>query len=426
VDGLAGGRQVSHGRLEAPRGTRDVLPAEHRIRGRILGVAADTFAAYGFGQLTTPTFEHTEVFARGVGASTDIVRKEMYTFEDRGGRSITLRPEGTAGVVRAFLEHGMHKLPLPVKLWYTGPMFRYEAPQSGRFREHTQIGAEAIGSDDPLLDAEVIALLAGIYAALGVPDARLRISSLGDAATRGPYRRELLGYLTRYADALPEDARQRVGENPMRLFDSKDPAVAAVMADAPRIADALSDTAAVHFARVREALEAIGVAYVQDPGLVRGLDYYTHTVFEFTCDRLGAQSGIGGGGRYDGLVEELGGPALAGVGFGTGIERIVLALEAAGITAPPVTVDIYFAAVDEQSRLEAFAMMARLRARGRSCEADRAGRSLKGMMRHAASVGARRTVILGPRERERGMAVVRDMQSGEQIEVRLSELEGTL
>ncbi len=192
VDGLAGGRQVSHGRLEAPRGTRDVLPAEHRIRDRILRVAAETFAAYGFGQLTTPTFEHTEVFARGVGASTDIVRKEMYTFEDRGGRSITLRPEGTAGVVRAFLEHGMHKLPLPVKLWYTEPMFRYEAPQSGRFREHTQIGAEAIGSGDPLLDAEVIALLAGIYAALGVPDVRLRISSLGDAATREPYRRELL------------------------------------------------------------------------------------------------------------------------------------------------------------------------------------------------------------------------------------------
>ncbi len=417
---------MSHGRLEAPRGTRDVLPAEHRIRSRILAVAGDTFAAYGFGQLTTPTFEYTEVFARGVGASTDIVRKEMYTFEDRGGRSLTLRPEGTAGVVRAFVEHGMHKLPLPVKLWYTGPMFRYEAPQSGRFREHTQIGAEVIGSDDALLDAEVIALLAGIYAALGVPDVRLRISSLGDDATRGPYRRELLGYLTRHADALPDDARQRMSENPMRLFDSKDPAVAAVMADAPRIADALSDTAAAHYARVRGALDAIGIAYAQDPGLVRGLDYYTHTVFEFTCDRLGAQSGIGGGGRYDGLVEELGGPALSGVGFGTGIERIVLALDAAGVTAPPVTVDIYFAAVDEQSRLEAFAMMARLRARGRSCEADRAGRSLKGMMRHAASVGARRTVILGPRERERGMAMVRDMQSGEQIEVRLSELEGTL
>ncbi len=426
MDGPPGGRKVSPGRLEAPRGTRDVLPAEHRIRRRILTVAAELFAAYGYGQLTTPTFEHTEVFARGVGRSTDIVRKEMYTFDDRGGRSITLRPEGTAGVVRAFVEHGMHKLPLPVKVWYTGPMFRYEAPQSGRFREHTQIGAEAIGSDDPLLDVEVIALLSAMYTALGVPDVRLRISSLGDAATRGPYRASLLEYLATHADALPEEARQRMAENPMRLFDSKDPAVAAVMAAAPRIADSLSDQAAAHYGQVRAALDAVGIAYEQDPGLVRGLDYYTHTVFEFTCDRLGAQSGIGGGGRYDGLVHELGGPELSGVGFGTGIERIVLALEAAGITAPAAPVDVYFAAVDEASRLEAFAMMTRLRARGRSCEADRAGRSLKGMMRHAASVGARRTVILGPRERAQGIAMVRDMQSGEQVEVRLSELEGTL
>jgi histidyl-tRNA synthetase len=215
-------------------------------------------------------------------------------------------------------------------------------------------------------------------------------------------------------------------ENPMRLFDSKDPAVAAVMSDAPRIVESLSESAAAHYAQVRGALEAIGVAYEQDPGLVRGLDYYTHTVFEFTCERLGAQSGIGGGGRYDGLVHELGGPELSGVGFGTGIERIVLALEAAGVGSPPVAIDVHFAAVDEQSRLEAFAMMARLRARGCSCETDRAGRSLKGMMRHAASVGARRTVILGPRERERGVAMVRDMQSGEQIEVRVSELEGSL
>jgi histidyl-tRNA synthetase len=417
---------VSAGRLEAPRGTRDILPAEHRIRRQILAVAADMFAAYGFGQLTTPTFEHTEVFARGVGASTDIVRREMYTFEDRGGRSITLRPEGTAGVVRAFVEHGMHKLPLPVKLWYTGPMFRYEAPQSGRFREHTQIGAEVIGSDDPLLDAEVIALLAGIYRALGVPDVRLRISSLGDAASRGPYRAALVEYLSAHAEALPEEARQRMSENPMRLFDTKDPTVETVMAGAPRVVDALSDAAAAHYARVRAALDAIGIAYDEDPSLVRGLDYYTHTVFEFTCDRLGAQSGIGGGGRYDGLVHELGGPELSGVGFGTGIERIVLALEAAGRVVPAPGVDLYFAAVDDASRLETFAMMARLRARGRLCEADRAGRSLKGMMRHAASVGARRTVIIGPHEREKGIAVVRDMQSGEQIEVRLSELEGSL
>jgi histidyl-tRNA synthetase len=417
---------MSTGRLEAPRGTRDVLPREHLVRNEILAAASAAFAAYGFGRLSTPTFEHTEVFARGVGASTDIVRKEMYTFDDRGGRSITLRPEGTAGVVRAFVEHGMHKLPLPVKLWYTGPMFRYEAPQSGRFREHTQIGAEAIGSADPLLDAEVIALLSGIYSALGVPDVRLRISTLGDADSRGPYRRQLNGFLNDVRDRLPDDARSRMDDNPMRLFDSKDPDVVAVMADAPRITDALSAAADEHYATVRAALDAVGVEYDQDPDLVRGLDYYTHTVFEFTCDRLGAQSGIGGGGRYDGLVSELGGPELSGVGFGTGIERIVLALEAAGHEPAAAPVDVYFAAVGDDARLEAFAMMARLRARGRSCEADRAGRSLKGMMRHAASVGAARTVIIGPREREQGTAVVRDMATGDQIEVRMSELEGSL
>lgn len=255
---------------------------------------------------------------------------------------------------------------------------------------------------------------------------RLRISSLGDAASRGPYRERLTEYLTANADALPEDARQRIADNPMRLFDSRDPQVAAVMADAPRIVDALSDEAAAHYLRVRRALDAVGIAYDEDPDLVRGLDYYTHTVFEFTCDRLGAQSGIGGGGRYDGLVAELGGPELSGVGFGTGIERIVLALEAAGAGAPPAAIDVYFAADDDDARLEAFAMMTRLRAAGRACEADRAGRSLKGMMRHAAAVGARRTVILGPRERERGIAVVRDMESGNQIEVPMAELEQSL
>jgi len=417
---------VSGGRIDAPRGTRDVLPEEHRLRREILRSAAEVFAAYGFGQVTTPTFEHTEVFARGVGASTDIVRKEMYTFEDRGGRSLTLRPEGTAGVVRAFVEHGMHKLPLPVKLWYTGSMFRYEAPQSGRFREHTQIGAEAIGSHDPLLDAEVIALAAAIYSALGVPEIRLRVSSLGDAASREPYRAHLLEYLEMHLDTLPDDARQRMNENPMRLFDSKDPAVGAVMAHAPRLVDNLSEQASDHFARVLAALDDVGIAYELDPSLVRGLDYYTHTVFEFTCDRLGAQSGIGGGGRYDGLVAQLGGPELPGVGFGSGIERIVLALAAAGIQAPPKAIDVYFAALDERSRSETFAMMTRLRARGRSCDADRTGRSLKGMMRHAASMGATTTVILGPRERERGVAVIREMQTGDQVDVPLSDLEGSL
>jgi histidyl-tRNA synthetase len=392
----------------------------------VVATAAAVFAAHGYGRITTPTFEHTEVFLRGVGASTDIVRKEMYTFEDRGGRSITLRPEGTAGVVRAYVEHGMHKLPQPARLWYTGPMFRYEAPQAGRFREHTQLGVEAIGSDDPLLDAEVITMLHALYARLEVPGVRLRIGTLGDAETRGPYRAALLAHLEAHAAGLPDDARERMADNPMRLFDSRDPRVQAVMADAPRILDALGPAAGAHHRRVLAALDAAGVAYEVDPGLVRGLDYYTHTVFEFTCDRLGAQSGIGGGGRYDGLVEELGGPPAPGIGFGTGIERIVLALEAAGLTPAPPGIDVYFAAVDDEARMEVFPVMTRLRARGVSCEADRAGRGLKGMMRHAAGLGARTVVILGERERERGVAVVRDMAGGEQREVPLAGLEAAL
>jgi histidyl-tRNA synthetase len=413
-------------RYEAPRGTRDVLPAEGRRRARILDVAAAAFATHGYGRIATPTFEHTEVFVRGVGASTDIVRKEMYSFEDLGGRSLTLRPEGTAPVVRAFVEHGMHKLPLPVKLWYTAPMFRYEAPQSGRQREHTQIGAEALGSDDPLLDAEVVALLAGVYARLGVPGVHLRISSLGDAESRGPYRAELLAYLERHRDALPEDARARMTENPMRLFDAKDPAVRAVMAEAPRILERLGEAAAEHHRTVLAALDAVGVAYIEDPTLVRGLDYYTKTVFEFTCDRLGAQSGIGGGGRYDGLVEQLGGPPTPGIGFGTGIERIVLALEAEGGEEPAPATDVYFAGLDAASRAALFPVMTRLRGRGVSCAADHQGRSMKGMMRQAANLGARTTVILGAREREQGVATVRDMTSGEQREVPLTELEADL
>lgn len=415
---------MSGRRPEAPRGTRDVLPAEHRTRDHVVATAAEVFRLHGYGHITTPTFEHTEVFARGVGASTDIVRKEMYTFDDRGGRSITLRPEGTAGVVRAFLEHGMHKLPLPAKLWYTGPMFRYEAPQAGRFREHTQLGVEAIGSTDPLLDAEVVTMLHALYVRLGVPAVRLRIGTLGDAATRGPYREALQAYLA--GRDLPADARERAAENPMRLFDSKDPAVRAAMAGAPRLADALSPEAREHHETVLSALTAAGVPFERDETLVRGLDYYTHTVFEFTCDRLGAQSGIGGGGRYDGLVEQLGGPAAPGIGFGTGIERIVLALEAGGGAPEAPGVDVYLAVMGDEARRELFPLMARLRARGVSCETDFAGRGLKGMMRHASGLGARRVVIVGDRERERGVAVVRDMAGGEQQEVPLSDLEAHL
>jgi histidyl-tRNA synthetase len=405
-----------------PRGTRDILPDEARRRDRVTDAARAVFDSYGYGRIQTPTFEETEVFARGVGASTDIVRKEMYTFHDGSGRSLTLRPEGTAPVIRAFIEHGMHKLQLPVKLWYLAAMFRYEAPQAGRYREHTQLGIEAIGSDDPLLDAEVICVLADLYGRLAVPGVSLAISSMGDRDTRTAYRPILLAYLNAHADRLPAEARERMTENPLRLFDAKDAAVQQVMRDAPKVLDHLSPAAQAHYDRVKAALDALGISYVEDPFLVRGLDYYTKTVFEFTCDRLGAQSGIGGGGRYDGLVEDLGGPPTPGIGFGSGLERIVLALEAAGAVDGEPRLDCYLAVPDDTLRLDLMPLLRRLRAAGLRCDSDLRGRGLKAMLRHAASLGARHAVIVGPREHAAGVATVRDMTSGDQREVPLDKL----
>ncbi len=406
-------------RVAAPRGTRDVLPPESDLRQRVIDVAREAFARYGYARVVTPTFEETDLFVRGVGTSTDVVRKEMYTFEDQGGRSLSLRPEGTAPVVRAFVQHGMHKQPLPVKLWYAAPMFRYEAPQAGRFREHWQVGAEAIGSDDPLLDAEVISLLDGIYRELGVPGVTLRIGSMGDPESRGPYRERLVAYLGDHLDALDEDARERMRVNPLRLFDTKDPRVAAVMRDAPTLLDNLGPAAREHHDRVLAALDALGIAYVEDPTLVRGFDYYTMTVFEFVSDHLGAQSAVGGGGRYDGLVEDLGGPPTPGIGFGAGIERIVLAL---GGEAPAPGLDCYLAVLDTDLRVPMLPVLEAMRAAGLRCESDLRGRSMKAMMRHASSLGARRTVIVGAREHAEGVATVRDMQSGEQRQVPLARL----
>lgn len=405
----------------APRGTRDVLPEEGRLRARIVDVARSAFERHGYGRIITPTFEETEVFVRGVGTSTDVVRKEMYTFEDRSGRSLTLRPEGTAPVMRAFVEHGMHKRMLPVKLWYLAPMFRYEAPQAGRYREHWQLGAEAVGSDDPLLDAEVIAMLHGIYAELGVPGLELLVGNMGDPESRGPYRALLLEYLERHAGAFDADTAERMRDNPLRLFDSKDPAVAAVMEDAPKLLDHLSPAAAAHRERVLDALSLLGIPYTEDPTLVRGFDYYTMTVFEFTSTHLGAQSAVGGGGRYDGLVEQLGGPPTPGIGFGTGIERLTLALQGVG-AAPDADLDVYLAVPDADLRREMLPVLARLRAAGLRCDSDLRGRGMKAMMKHAAALGARRVVIVGPREYEEGMATVRDMGSGEQRQVPMGSL----
>ncbi|MEZ5155169.1 MAG: histidine--tRNA ligase [Solirubrobacterales bacterium] len=395
-------------RHQAPKGTFDVLPGDGAARAAVAAAAERRLGAAGYGRIETPAFEDTGLFARGVGESTDIVRKEMFTFDDQGGRSITLRPEGTAPICRAYIEHGMHRLPQPVKLWYRGPFFRYERPQEGRFREFNQVGAEAIGSDSPMVDAELIILLDGILTDLGIGDARLLLSSLGSPGARAEYRDELREYLRDHEGELSDEVRDRIDSNPMRAFDSDHPGTRAVMDGAPRMLDRLAGEDDEHFAEVRALLDAAGVSYALDGSLVRGLDYYNRTVFEFTCDRLGAQSGIGGGGRYDGLVELLGGPATPAVGWAAGIERILLAMES---PPEPEAIDVFVVSAKERER--AFALVTELRDRGLAADLDLADRSFKGQMKQADRSRARYAVILEPD----GTAKLRDMESGEQRDV---------
>ena len=319
--------------IQAPKGTFDILPDDAARREELARRATAILGAAGYRRIETPTFEATELFARGVGEATDIVQKEMYSFDDGGGRSLTLRPEGTAPVCRAYIEHGMHKLAQPVKLWYLSSFFRAEAPQRGRYRQFWQVGAEAIGSVSPATDAELIVLLADLLDAIGVRGTRLRLSSLGSPETRAAYRRALTDHLRAHEDELAEDVRNRIELNPMRAFDSTDPGTARVMQSAPKLLDQLAPDDAEHFAEVRGLLDDAGVRYELDPTLVRGLDYYTRTVFEFTSDALGAQSGVGGGGRYDRLIEQLEGRPTPASGWAAGVERMLLA--AGEIRAPP-------------------------------------------------------------------------------------------
>jgi len=395
-------------KLQAPRGTLDVQPADGRRRLRIQRIAAELLGRAGYEPFDTPVFEDTELFARGVGASTDIVQKEMFTFEDKAGRSLTLRPEATAAICRAYVEHGMHKLPQPVKLWTWGPFFRHEAPQAGRFRQFTQIDAEALGSDDPSLDAELILLLAELIERAGAGPARLRLSSLGTPETRAAYLDELRGHLRDHEGELSEDVRDRLEANPLRAFDADHAGTQAVMAGAPRLLDRLDPADAEHFADVCALLDAAGQAYEVDSTLVRGLDYYTRTVFEFESERLGAQAALGGGGRYDRLIEELGGPPTPGVGWAAGIERILLASEA----EPESDSRVYIALAKPDAMADAFGLAQRLRGQGIRTEIEQAGRSMKGQLKQADRIGARATVILGD-----GIEV-KDMDSGEQRAVR--------
>ncbi|MFN8163088.1 MAG: histidine--tRNA ligase [Solirubrobacterales bacterium] len=402
-------------KFQAPRGTFDVLPDQARSRARIERSAAEIFARAGYQPIATPAFEDTDLFERGVGRSTDIVRKEMFTFEDKGERSLTLRPEGTAPICRAYLEHGMHKLAQPVKLSYLGPFFRHERPQAGRYRQFHQLGIEAIGTDSPLADAEVIMLLSDLLAELGVPGVELRLGSLGSLDSRRAYLEELKAHLHAHEGELSGDVRERIDINPLRAFDSDHEGTRGVMASAPTIVEGLAGEDAEHFAEVRALLDAAGISYVVDATLVRGLDYYTRTIFSFVCNALGAQSEIGGGGRYDGLIEQLGGPATPAVGWAAGIERILLALDEEDEQAGR---DAFVAIADPGQRQRAMALVTELRHAGLSAELDLAGRGLKGQLKHADRIGARRVLIL----EADGTILLRDMASGEQRSIEPANL----
>jgi histidyl-tRNA synthetase len=393
-------------RFKAPRGTFDVLPSDSAARTRVYRAAAAAFERAGYGKIETPIFEETELFARGVGESTDIVQKEMFTFEDQGGRSLTLRPEATASICRAYVEHGMHTLPQPVKLWCWGSFFRHERPQSGRYRQFHQIDSEVIGTDSPLADAESIVLLSDLLTELAVPDVTLRLGSLGSFETRNAYREDLRGYLKENEASLSDDVRSRIDSNPLRAFDSDHEGTKQVMESAPTMLDHLDSEDAEHFETVKGAVSDAGIEYELDGTLVRGLDYYTRTVFEFTSDALGAQSALGGGGRYDGLVAELGGPETPGVGWAAGIERILLAL---GETTDEPSIDAFIVASESQ-RERALGLAIEARRAGACIDLDLAGRSEKGQMKQADRTGARRAVILA----EDGSAKVRDMTTGEE------------
>ncbi len=407
-----------------PKGTYDVFPGGREpherpeLWGFVEGQARGFFRRYNYSEVRTPVFEEAQLFVRSVGEASDIVRKEMFVFEDKGGRELALRPEGTAGVVRSYVEHGLHKRAQPLKLFYVGPMFRYEQQQKGRYRQHTQIGVEVLGSADPLVDVEVISLLYGLHQAVGVRDEVVYLNNLGDMETRRAYIPELRAFLQKHRNELDPDSVARLETNPLRTFDSKDENTQALLAEAPTIGDFLSAEASTHLAAVNEGLEALGIPYEVDERLVRGLDYYTLTVFEAKSRALGAQDTVGAGGRYNGLVSELGGPDLAGIGFGSGIERILLA---AASHEAPTSLDVFFVTLVPEARLTAVKLASALRSEGLACDLDYADRSAKGQFRQADRSGAAYAAILGEDELGRGVCTVRDMASGEEREVPVAD-----
>ena len=416
-------------KFAAPKGVSEYLPPRSNIFDHIVQTLKIPALAAGYELIELPIFEDTELFTRGVGASTDVVTKEMYTFEDRGGRSLTLRPEGTAGVIRAVIEHGLDRASLPVKLFYHGPFFRAERPQAGRYRQFYQFGIEAIGSDDPYLDAEVISIAYQGYRKLGLKNFELQITSLGDSDSRVSHRKDLDEFIAGLN--LDEETRNRALKNPLRLFDDKRDEIKDAMSKAPLLLDYLNAESRENFEQVKSALDSLGIAYQVNPRMVRGLDYYTGTTFEFVHSGLGAQSGIGGGGRYDGLMELLGGSKLSGIGFGLGIDRILLALEAeaeSGQLLPGELkyIDLYVIALGDKARSMCFTLVDSLRKEGFVVEQNFGDRSLKAAMKAADKSGARFAIVLGDSELQSGSVELKEMSSGALTSVSLTSLAKTL
>ncbi len=405
-----------------PRGTQDILPQYQAYWRYVEQKAAAISSLFGFERIDTPVFEATGLFLRSVGETTDIVEKQMYTFDDQGGESMTLRPEGTAPICRAYIQHGMHNLPQPVRLYYFGSIFRYERPQAGRFRQHQQFGFEAIGELDPALDGEVISMAWQLYASLGLKGLQLQLNSIGCRQCRGVYLDVLRDYYDGHDLSLCQDCRVRAEKNPLRLLDCKNPACQEIVKGAPRITDYLCDECAVHFEQVKEYLGGLSIPFDLNPYLVRGLDYYTKTVFEIQPEELGGQSALGGGGRYDNLIEQLGGRPAPAIGFGTGIERIIMSLRNQGLAPPPLPrPHVYVAYLGQDAKKEAVRLAAQLRLAGTGAILALSDKSLKAQLKQANSLGLTRVLILGEAELARGMVLLRDMARGEQEEFPLGE-----
>ena len=409
--------------LQAPKGVSEYFPPRSQYFEFVRETLIESARKSGYQLMELPVFEDTELFKRGVGESTDVVSKEMYTFEDRGGRSLTLRPEGTAGVMRSVIENKLDKLTLPVKVWYSGAFFRAERPQAGRYRQFYQVGVEAIGLNDPEIDFEVIAVADRAFKKLGLKSYRLEITSLGDAKSRASHRKDLVAYISNLK--LDEATLARAALNPLRLFDDKRPEIQEEMSGAPLLLDYLSTESAESFARVQELLTAAKIAFTINPRMVRGLDYYTGTTFEFVSDKLGAQSGIGGGGRYDGLMAELGGSDLSGIGFGLGVDRVLLACEAEGLfdsTTNKSELDLFIVALSSTEKAFVSNLLNDLRNAGVACDMAYGDRALKGAMKSADKSGARFSAVIGSDEIKSGTVALKDMNTGVSKEVRISTL----